>query len=259
MIDDILIEAADAAERSAQINGDDYTGSDGLLYCGKCHTPKQCRVPIFGSEKIVYCVCDCEERKIKEEKLRLRSEHLRGICFSDEKYKAARFSADDWENGALSKLCRRYVETFSEKSKWLVIFGECGTGKSYAAAMIANALIENGDLCRFVTISEIERLLWNNPDKSSVYEGLWQCDLLIIDDFGAERSTDYMDEIKFNVIDGRMRSGRPCIITSNLSVEYFSTPGNLADRRLVSRIMERAARCEVKGNDRRTKAKKEDA
>ena len=43
----------------------DYTGDDGLLYCGKCHTPKQTRLsfnPLTGgrTETIVRAACQCQ-------------------------------------------------------------------------------------------------------------------------------------------------------------------------------------------------------
>ena len=68
----------------------DYT-VDGLLYCGKCKTPKQCRVNIFGNEKTVYCLCKCRvEKREAEEAERARREkilqiqRLRRTGFPDE-------------------------------------------------------------------------------------------------------------------------------------------------------------------------------
>lgn len=49
----------------------DYINSaDGLLYCGKCRTPKQCRITAFGNESIQYCICQCEQNRLAEEKAR---------------------------------------------------------------------------------------------------------------------------------------------------------------------------------------------
>lgn len=46
----------------------DYINSaDGLLYCGKCGTPKQCKVPIFGRTDVQYCLCECEKAQLAEE------------------------------------------------------------------------------------------------------------------------------------------------------------------------------------------------
>ena len=37
-----------------------YPGNDGLLYCKKCHTPVQCRIRIWGKDKVVPCICKCQ-------------------------------------------------------------------------------------------------------------------------------------------------------------------------------------------------------
>ena len=254
MFSEIIEQTAEAAARQNPKQDADYYGEDGLLYCGMCHSQKQCRVTFRGVESVVYCDCICATARLAAQKARRNqeeNERRRALCFSDEKFRQARFETDDKRNAELSKLCRRYAETFTLKSKWLLLFGECGTGKTYISAAIVNALIDKGLYCRFTSIPEIERTLWNNPDKSAALDSLFYCDLLILDDFGAERKTEYMDEIKFSVIDGRLRSGRPCILTTNLSLSDFSAPANTAEKRITSRIFENAIPYEVKGTDRR--------
>lgn len=50
---------------------EDYTNpADGLLYCGKCSTPKQCIVKAFGRETVQYCICKCKQEQLAEEKAR---------------------------------------------------------------------------------------------------------------------------------------------------------------------------------------------
>ena len=57
--------------RAAPPKADDYLGKDGLIYCSKCNTPKQCRIELFKKEKIVPCLCKCEiEKRDAEEALR---------------------------------------------------------------------------------------------------------------------------------------------------------------------------------------------
>lgn len=254
MFAEIIEQAAEAAARQNPKQDADYYGEDGLLYCGMCHSQKQCRVTFRGVESVVYCDCICETERLAAQKARRNqeeNERRRALCFSDGKYRSARFETDDKRNAELSKLCRRYADTFTLESKWLLLYGGCGTGKTYAAAIITNALIDKGMICRFTSIHEIERQLWNNADKSTALDALCYCDLLVIDDFGAERKTEYMSEITFSVIDGRLRSGRPCLITTNLSLADFSAPTNMAEKRIVSRIFEKLIPYEVKGSDRR--------
>ena len=66
-------------------------------------------------------------------------------------------------------------------------------------------------------------------------------DLLIIDDLGVERSTEYAMEQMFFVIDSRYRSRRPMIITTNLKLDELKNPSDLAHARIYDRILERCA------------------
>ena len=49
-----------AAKQANAPNTGDYR-KGGLLYCGKCHTPKQCRIDWLGQQKTVPCLCDCKK------------------------------------------------------------------------------------------------------------------------------------------------------------------------------------------------------
>ncbi len=51
-------------------NKDYIDSADGLLYCGKCRTPKQCRVTAFGRVTTQYCICKCEQERLSAEKAR---------------------------------------------------------------------------------------------------------------------------------------------------------------------------------------------
>ena len=238
----------------------DYTdGETGLLMCGKCRTPKQCR-PFPVADIAVSCLCDCMKAEDEAAHGRLRQnqyEKLRSICFQGSELIGATFARDDCSNPKLSETCKAFAEivTGGSSRDWLLLWGDCGTGKSFMAACIANAAIDAGMTARFITVPEIEQQLWN-ADRATVYDEFNHVDLLIIDDFGCERRTDYMDEIKFNLIDGRLRSGKPCVITTNLTLHDFAVPADLTQKRIVSRIFERAKTFHVQGDDRRFAALK---
>ena len=65
--------------------------------------------------------------------------------------------------------------------------------------------------------------------------------LLIIDDLGVERNTEYAMEQMFTVIDSRYRSKKPLIVTTNLKLEEIKNPPDLAHARIYDRILERCA------------------
>ena len=242
----------------------DYTdGETGLLMCGKCRTPKQCR-PFPVADIAVSCLCDCMKAEDEAARGRLRQnqyEKLRSICFQGSELIGATFARDDCSNPKLSDTCKAFAEivTGGSSRDWLMLWGDCGTGKSFMAACIANAAIDAGMTARFITVPEIEQQLWREHDKSAVYDELNSVGLLIIDDFGCERRTEYMDEIKFNLIDGRLRSGKPCVITTNLTMNDFAAPKDLTQKRIVSRMFERVTTFQVKSEDRRFAALKERA
>jgi DNA replication protein DnaC len=179
-------------------------------------------------------------------------EQRRMICFGSSDLIRATFADDDCKDPRLTETCKAFSERVAGDSSrdWLLLWGDCGTGKSFMAACIANAAIDAGMTARFITVPEIEQQLWN-ADRATVYDEFNHVDLLIIDDFGCERRTDYMDEIKFNLIDGRLRSGKPCVITSNLTLGDFAAPADLTQKRIISRILERAKTFHVLGDDRR--------
>ena len=66
--------------------------------------------------------------------------------------------------------------------------------------------------------------------------------LLVIDDLGVERNTEYAMEQMFTVIDSRYRSKKPLIVTTNLKLEEIKNPPDLAHARIYDRILERCAR-----------------
>ena len=139
------------AAQSIRAEEGDYI-VDGLLYCHKCHTPKQCQVEIFGEIRTPMCLCKCQaEKRDAEEAERKRIEamhrvdRLRKMGFPDAEMRHWTFANDDHQNERISKIAQAYVENFSEmkeKGKGLLLYGTVGTGKTFISACIANALID---------------------------------------------------------------------------------------------------------------------
>lgn len=250
------------AELANGINENDYKGDDGLFYCGKCRKPKQCVIELrLQGKMIVPISCDCKITARKAEEEVRKAELLkdrRKEAFSGSTAINNTFSSDDSPETKLSKICRAYAANFDpDKSKWLMFYGGCGVGKSYMAACITNEIISAGYTAKFTSISEIEQSLWNAESKKIIYTRLNLCDLLVIDDLSTERSTSYMNEILFNVIDGRLISGRPAIITTNLTAQEIANPSDLSRQRIFSRLCEKSIPIKVDGADRRLQKMKE--
>lgn len=263
-----LTKFIDGIEKSASVNikaeQGDYVGEDGLLYCNKCNTPKQCRVNILGQVRTPMCLCKCEvERREREEAERKRIEfekrvrEMRRVCFLEAEMQNWTFEKDDGESSQIISIARKYVENFSkmhEDGKGLLLFGTVGNGKTFASACIANALIDKGYPCMMATFSDIAKDIFDG--KLSPHD-LNRYALLVLDDLMAERKTEYMQEIVFNVIDSRCKAGLPLIVTSNLTAEAIKNPADLAYQRIFSRLLEMCVPIEVKGEDRRRKILKD--
>lgn len=234
---------------------------DGLLHCHKCNTPKQCRVEFFGVVKTPMCLCRCEveKRKLAEaERKRIERERtMRRACFTEQEMQTWTFANDDGESSQIIGIAKRYVENFDKMlkdGKGLLLFGTVGNGKTFAAACIANALIDKDFPCRMTTFSDIAKDIFDgklNPHDLNRYA------LLVLDDLMAERKTEYMQEIVFNVIDSRYRAGLPTIVTSNLTADAIKNPADVAYQRIFSRLLEMCLPIECKGEDRRRKILKD--
>ena len=90
-------------------------------------------------------------------------------------------------------------------------------------------------------------------------DSLNRYDLLVIDDLGVERdsASGYMQEMVFNIVDSRYRSGLPFIVTTNLTADQLKNPADIRYQRIYDRILERCFPVEVTGASRRRKALKE--
>lgn len=263
-----LDSLSEEVRKAMQENPNDYI-KDGLLMCGNCHTPKQARVTFMGIEKTPFCVCKCEaERKqaeIDARQNRMRSEEITrnrynafpdctGGGTSEDDVRNWTFENDDKQRPDLTEVAKNYVEnfeTFREKGKGLLIYGTVGTGKSFISGCIANALLDKRYRVLMTSFSRIEHEVFSAYNKQEYYNGLNNYHLLILDDFGAERSSDYMQEIVYNVIDNRQRAGLPLIVTSNLTADQLKHPQNITAQRIYSRLLKMCHPLHVVGEDRR--------
>lgn len=262
---DLIEGMAKASEDSIPVNDGDYIDSEGLLCCGKCHTRKETIIVLANGKQLKpRCVCKCEQERMHEEEekrkakeLEEKVKELRKMGFPDAEMSRFTFENDDRSNEYISDVAKRYADNFTtmySKHKGLLLFGTVGTGKTYIAACIANALIDRGYTCLVTNFARLTNTINGMYDGKQEYiDGLDRFSLLVIDDLASERDTEYMNEIVTNIIDARYRSGKPMIVTTNLTSEELKNPRDVRKQRIYSRLMEMCIPLEVKGTDRRKK------
>ena len=240
----------------------DYIGKDGLLHCGKCHTRKEREINWFGkgTRKVpVMCKCKEEANRIRDEQMQ-REEEARSIrrarlnSMMDETFRIATF--DNFqvrkENERHLQLAQNYCRKFQimyEQNQGLLFYGTVGTGKSYTAACIANYLLERKVsvvMTSFVRILQ-EMKGFDKEREESFTNRLNSARFLIIDDLGAERSTDYALEKVYGIIDSRYRAKKPLILTTNLTLQQMQNTTDIRYERIYDRIFEMCYPIEFSG------------
>ena len=153
-----------------------------------------------------------------------------------------------------------YVECWEEMKAGNIgylLWGMVGTGKSYFAGCIANALMEKEiSVCMTNFALILNDLAASFKDRNEYISRLCSFPLLILDDFGMERGTEYGLEQVYNVIDSRYRSGKPLIVTTNLTLEELQNPEDPAHARIYDRLTEMCTPVRITGeNFRKARAR----
>ena len=164
---------------------------------------------------------------------------LKSLCFEDHALYSWTFDKDNGKNPVM-KVARDYVDKWSDAlsgNTGLVLWGDVGTGKTFFATCIANALVEQNVSVKMTNFSTILNDLFAESDKNKYLDRLNKHSLLIIDDLGIERGTEYALEQVYNVIDTRYKSGKPLIVTTNLTLDELKFPADIPHKRIYDRVL----------------------
>ena len=142
------------------------------------------------------------------------------------------FLLDYYKNSDLKQMtdvlavCRKYASSFPRQDLCgLVLYGGTGLGKTHLSAAIANEVSSAGYHVVYETAQQIfdtfDGVRFNKlpPEEKDKYE---RCDLLLIDDLGAECKTPYSVATIANLIDLRMVNGKQTVISTNMSPQEIS-------------------------------------
>ncbi|MCL2630630.1 MAG: ATP-binding protein [Firmicutes bacterium] len=249
-----------------RIYEDEYL-KDGLIYCKNCHTPRQTRYE-EDEETIFPTRCKCETARWEaEEKARQQAEwenkvaQLRRDGIPNPSYRAYTFAADDGKTPKTTAVCKSYVENFEKlrtAGGGLILYGSVGTGKSFFAMCIANALIDKGYAVQCTSLATVVKLAQDFDNADDHFDRLMRKPLLVIDDLGTERGTTFAQEQIYKFIDGCYTYNIPLVITTNytpkLLTDAAEDTSDVTYARIYSRILERCL--PVKVNDIKRRAAK---
>lgn len=222
-----------------------------LNHCSKCHGLIECQNRFEGhvlypekkGKQIVfsYTPCKYEKERIEKESNRMTRDKelamasMADIDASDKK----RLPAVKW----LINFCKKYDRTTPHKG--LYLHGTFGCGKTYLISAAFNELSKKRITTEIVYYPELLRDLKSDFDLfGDTIDYLENVDLLLIDDIGAEKVTEWSrDEILGTILQHRMNNYKTTFFTSNLTIEeleqHLIISSNIDEKVKARRIIER--------------------
>lgn len=214
------------------------------------YTCKKCEDKGFASG----IMCGCFKELLKSiEYEKLCSKLPVGNCRFDN------FKLDYYPDGAgtspkkrmesVLNYCKAYAADFSRRSPSLLLYGKTGLGKTHLSLAIAGKAVEEG----YGVIYSSAQNLFNKLEKdkfgkadANTEEAILDCDLLIIDDLGAEFTTQFTVSALYNIVNSRELEGKPTIISTNLMPEQLT---KAYGERIASRILSNYVMLYFDGSD----------
>lgn len=151
------------------------------------------------------------------------------------------------------KDCQEYANNFDtikgKDRNGIILTGSVGVGKTHLAASIANQLIRQRVAVFFVNVPDAyDRIRDEMGMKDFTKSTMKTCDLLILDDLGKEKQTEWTNQVLYEVVNTRYENRKPIIVTTNYSAQELN---ERIDNAVVSRLLEVSAFVNVTGNDHR--------
>jgi DNA replication protein DnaC len=236
--------------------------------CGKCRGTGWLLEDAGGSQVAKRCTCFGERWK----------QSLLDQANIPRRYQACRLDNfevhNDSHRDALN-ISRQFVKNYPAQDVGLLFIGPCGVGKTHLATAIIQELIRTKDaVCIFYDFRDLIREIQSTftPEstlsESDVLTPVFQSDVLVLDELGAKRTTAWVEETIFYIINHRYNHKKLTLFTTNYPDtdeeedkrdSFYKKGGdNLIDRigvRLRSRIYEMCKVVEMEGEDYRKIAK----
>ena len=208
--------------------------------CPICHGMSWLRPPNGGPA----IECECLLRRRAEKRARELRE-ASGV--SDAVYERLTFEAFDPRKTVAPK-CDMYgikaacVEFAAQPSGSLLLAGAYGTGKTHLAYAIAGELLRRSEPVYAASMPEMLTTIRNGFNDAQGYSAeqriraLRTVSVLVLDDWGTEKGSDWVSETMFSVLNARYNDRLPTVVTTNLSPAELTRK----DGRLASRLLDKA-------------------
>ncbi len=200
--------------------------------CKRCKKPAEPKlVPIIGWREQEYCkeclnivLAEREkemQKRLREEKISrlIKESGIRGIM-----HNMTFESFEPRYRGVAYNIAKKYAEEFGIGTKHgLMFYGHAGSGKTHLAVAITKQIIEERQIpVKFVRIVDLlleirktfdENESWKAENESDLLRKYTFTPLLVLDDIGSEKTTDWVRQVLYQIIDERWIEQRPVIIT----------------------------------------------
>ena len=231
--------------------------TEGIQTCRECGGSGWRPEKVGGQRLPKVVPCDCRAEQNFERLLRRAGIPKR---FSDKSLQNFDHTLDGEENRSLKSArlrAERFAEDYPVHRTGLLFHGPCGIGKSHLAVAIVRELTAKGAgaiYCNTKDLLQSLRYSFNpvaQTTEAELLRGIIEAEVLVLDDLGAERLTDWVQETMYHVINSRYQADRTTIITTNL--EYGGPSEATADdaqgqSRLSGDTARRAMRKETLGD-----------
>lgn len=249
---------------------------------------------LYGTKRVMkldYERCNCKDaqkywneydmKKLQmleeEKKLRMMQEFANKVDKIIKNSKMSKrnlnYKFENFEVNSNNKKVYQSLKNYSEKlvneveRKGLILVGNNGVGKTHLACSIANELIKNGIPIIYGTLinllAELKNIydVYNNISEMKIIKLYEKVDLLIIDDLGKEKPSEWGLEKLFTIINSRYENNLPVIITTNYDqnslIDRLSINGEIEiAKSIISRLYEMCYLVKIEDRDHRIKNKK---
>jgi DNA replication protein DnaC len=200
-------------------------------------------------------ICECQHERLKEERLRAAKIPQKFLLKSLDNFKP-----DGKERKQIVETARHYIQGFRENLRaefnGFLIIGPTGAGKSHIAIAILKEVVSKGYTGLYYNVPELLTKLRETYDlesekvESEILEETETVDLLVLDDLGAERTSGWVRDRLYLIINRRYERGKPTIVTTNCEIEEL---GERVGERITSRLYEMCAPLDFPKQDYRMK------